>query len=226
MNFSFVVRNLNTEEDSRWIELDRISKEEAMAEWDRIVDQRYDWEIVDLECSFPVNYYDYQYANFETLYNLYTVLEEIKDNDAYALIAAQMLDESEEIKSISDIEKKYEDTHVILAGSGEDELARAVVEIYGYPKDTESYFDYDYFGRDLAFQGFGDDEDEDEDEDEDYSEIAENYIDSIGGIENLSKDTLEIYFDFYGFGRDLLFEYDYYEIAVDGRIIEGWISTY
>lgn len=42
---------------------------------------------------------------------------------------------------------------------------------------------------------------------DDDAELAENYIDVIGGVESLNRDTLERYFDYDGFGRDLAFEF-------------------
>ena len=39
------------------------------------------------------------------------------------------------------------------------------------------------------------------------TDLAYNYIDEIGGVENLDRDTLERYFDYDGFGRDLAFDF-------------------
>lgn len=39
------------------------------------------------------------------------------------------------------------------------------------------------------------------------TELAETYIDEIGGIEALDRDTLERYFDFDAFGRDLAYDF-------------------
>lgn len=44
-------------------------------------------------------------------------------------------------------------------------------------------------------------------EGDDDAELAENYIDEIGGVESLNRDTLEQYFDYDGYGRDLAFEF-------------------
>lgn len=38
-------------------------------------------------------------------------------------------------------------------------------------------------------------------------ELAENYIDEIGGLNCLDRETLERYFDFERFGRDLSFDF-------------------
>ena len=39
------------------------------------------------------------------------------------------------------------------------------------------------------------------------ADLAYNYIDEIGGVENLGRDTLERYFDYDGFGRDLAYDF-------------------
>lgn len=40
------------------------------------------------------------------------------------------------------------------------------------------------------------------------TELAENYIDELGGVEGLDRDTLERYFDYESFGRDLAFDFN------------------
>ena len=41
--------------------------------------------------------------------------------------------------------------------------------------------------------------------------FADNYIDNIGGVEELGKDTLATYFDYKSFGRDLAYDYSNYD---------------
>ena len=35
-------------------------------------------------------------------------------------------------------------------------------------------------------------------------QVAEDFIDNLGGVDQLSKDTAQMYFDYDAFGRDLL----------------------
>jgi antirestriction protein len=42
-------------------------------------------------------------------------------------------------------------------------------------------------------------------------ELAENYVESIGGVAELGQDTLERYFDYESFGRDLAYDYHEYD---------------
>nr|DAI08012.1 MAG TPA: antirestriction protein [Caudoviricetes sp.] len=44
-------------------------------------------------------------------------------------------------------------------------------------------------------------------EGDDDAELAENYIDELGGIEELGRDILERYFDYERYGRDLAFDF-------------------
>jgi antirestriction protein len=39
------------------------------------------------------------------------------------------------------------------------------------------------------------------------AELGENYIDQLGGLDCLSRETIERYFDFEAFGRDLSFDF-------------------
>lgn len=91
------------------------------------------------------------------------------------------------------------------------------------------YFDYDQFGRDLMFDfhlGDPDNTDADgnpEDQDKYYDnngyemgeyesdrQVAEDYIEDIGGVSQLGNDTMQTYFDYEAFGLDLLTT-DYFE---------------
>ena len=93
----------------------------------------------------------------------------------------------------------------------------------------DMYFDYDAFGRDLMFDyHIGDEDNEDaygnpEDTDHYYDndgydmgeyesdeQVARDYVDGLGGVDQLGADTARNYFDYDAFGRDLLMS-DYFE---------------
>ena len=100
----------------------------------------------------------------------------------------------------------------------------------GIGQDTlEMYFDYDSFGRDLMYDFHrGDEDNTDADgnpEDPDHyydnegydmgeyesdQQVAYDYIDNLGGVDQLGADTAQNYFDYESFGRDLLIN-DYFE---------------
>lgn len=95
--------------------------------------------------------------------------------------------------------------------------------------NLEMYFDYDAFGRDLMYDfHIGDEDNEDaegnpEDPDHYYDndgydqgeyesdrQVAEDFIENMGGVDQLGKETASRYFDYEAFGRDLLIN-DYFE---------------
>ncbi len=57
----------------------------------------------------------------------------------------------------------------------------------------------------------------------DYSDLAHFFIDETGGIENLSKESLEYYFDYDMFGRDIRIEF-YNEEKPEETAGEYWCS--
>jgi antirestriction protein len=117
----------------------------------------------------------------------------------------------------SDALEKIEDVG-LREGSAKD-WAYDFIEDVGLPGNAaDFYFDYASFGRDLSIDGAlnpdPDDYDEGED-DEDYIEEEERvsdlsdedygyeYVERMGGIEELSKQTLNDYFDHAAWIRDL-----------------------
>lgn len=75
-------------------------------------------------------------------------------------------------------------------------------------ENIDYYFDIEAFSRDLHFDKDTIIEDLDEESKEYYEnmtdiEFAEDYIEQLGSIEELGKETLERYFDYEMFGRDL-----------------------
>lgn len=228
LEFSFVVRNLETGRDSSWIELHNITEEEARAAWDQTVDENFDWEIVDLECTFDINYYNFQYASFERLYEAYAILDRAAEDDRDTLIAQAMLNDGADIEDL----EMLDDRTVIFASSEDSDLAYAIIDEFGGVANAVSnpdyYFDYEAFGRDLRFEGYDTDMEE---EDPEYAEnilkqmtdyeLGVEYVDMMGGLEELGNRTIERYFDYDAYGRDLSFDYDY--VSVDN--IEGWVSN-
>ena len=126
----------------------------------------------------------------------------------------------------------FEDAYQGKFNSAED-FAYDLVDGIGWDgvgkNNLEMYFDYDSFGRDLMYDFHrGDEEETDtegnpEDPDHYYDQdgydmgeyesdeqVAYDYIDNIGGIDQLGKETLQNYFDYDSFGRDLLIN-DYFE---------------
>jgi len=118
---------------------------------------------------------------------------------------------------IADALKKIEDVG-LREGSAED-YVYDLIEDVGLPGNAaDFYFDYDRFGRDLSIDGALDPDPDNYDEgedDPDYIEEEERvsgltnqeygieYVDRLGGVDQLSKQTISDYFDYDAFVRDL-----------------------
>ena len=80
----------------------------------------------------------------------------------------------------------------------------------------ELYFDYESFGRDLKMDLDEEDDWERDLLDKSDYDCGEEYVDSLGGVEELSNDTIENYFNIEGFARDCQYDgsFDYYNGCV------------
>lgn len=166
--------------------------------------------------GFPRKWY--HEAGLPTEEEFYKIIElyELDDSEKDAYAAYLELDFSDD--SIEAFREHYYGTY-----DGDYDLGMDFVDRIGMPDNPEQYFDYDRFGRDLMYDyHYGDPDNTDsegnpEDPDhyydndgydmgeyQDDEQVARDYIDSIGSIEELGKDTLNIYFDYEAFGRDLL----------------------
>ena len=118
--------------------------------------------------------------------------------------------------------------------TSDDDFGQEIVDNMGMPQNPDLYFDFESFGRDLMYDyHIGDEDNEDAEgnpedpnhyyDNEGYDQgeyesdyqVAEDFIDGVyGSVEKMDKETLERYFDFASFGRDLLIndftEYDGY----------------
>jgi len=118
---------------------------------------------------------------------------------------------------VADALKKIEDVG-LREGSAEDYVYDFIEDV-GLPGNAaDFYFDYDRFGRDLSIDGALDPDPDNYDEgedDPDYIEEEERvsgltnqeygieYVDMLGGVDQLSKQTISDYFDYDAFVRDL-----------------------
>ena len=126
------------------------------------------------------------------------------------------LDEAEEYaEKYAEYEPFINDTENVPKELGVDEYSN-VSETIGMLRDYEDFDDTqkEVFAA-LIDNGYEVNEAFDIVDDNDYfyiegdsdTDLAYNYIDDIGGIEQLDRDTLERYFDYDSFGRDLAFDF-------------------
>ena len=166
--------------------------------------------------GFPRKWYHEAGLPTEEEFDKIIEISELDDSEKNAYDAYLELDFSDD--SIEAFREHYYGTY-----DGDYYLGMDFVDRFGMPDNPEQYFDYDRFGRDLMYDyHYGDQDNTDsegnpEDPDHYYdndgydmgeyhndTQVAEDYIDSLGSIEELGKDTLNNYFDYASFGRDLL----------------------
>ena len=166
--------------------------------------------------GFPRKWYHEAGLPTEEEFDKIIEISELDDSEKNAYAAYLELDFSDD--SIEAFREHYYGTY-----DGDYDLGMDFVDRIGMPDNPEQYFDYDRFGRDLMYDyHYGDPDNTDsegnpEDPDHYYdndgydmgeyhndTQVAEDYIDSLGSIEELGKDTLNNYFDYASFGRDLL----------------------
>ena len=153
-----------------------------------------------------------EYSNLETLNEMAEKLDECSNLEIVeALMEAFGYDVEEAIDKVDDSFYLNLEKNTLM--SDEENLAYTYIESIG---DLECavgdrisyYFDYEAFGRDLRFDldyMLEDYEEEEKEKIENLSDsaLADWYIDGFGDIEELGKETLERYFDYEAFGRDL-----------------------
>jgi antirestriction protein len=110
-----------------------------------------------------------------------------------------------------------------------EEYAEELVDDIGIENlnNPDFYFDYEAFGRDLRISGdLHDDDVEEGDEwwaDLDDEEIGQTFVDDhMGGLSELSKETIRNYFDMEKFARDLDMSGDVSSFAFGGS---DWVMT-
>lgn len=216
---SFVVRNLETGEDSRWIELHNMEEDMVRSIWNSVTDPQHDFEIVDLESNFSLDYYEFQYAPLEALMQAFKILESNCRFDDECLIMEAELQRG---SSILDLDGELDGLVLFVDSESDLDLALAYIEMADLylPNLADRYFDFESFGRDLQFSGFITDMEEENPElAEDLGmmredELGEWYVENFyGDVEQLPEEEIERHFEHESFGRDLSMEFDYVELG-------------
>lgn len=182
----------------------------------------YDYAIHDYECDIK----GMTISEYESPFKLNELAEQIAaiatcDEDAFkTYIDITGEDVAEVIES-----RPWENRHFIHIGhvwNVERAAGHAIIDecycgIEQLDEDTLiRFFDMEHFGRELQwdFDAITEDMDEeDRQELEDMSDVAfaEWYIEGLGSIKELGRRSLENYFDYEWYGRDVMYEYSYSE---------------
>ena len=198
-----------------------------------INDQYEEWFITDFE-----NDYDYYVDEYENIFDLNDLAERLESlNDTEQLVVKAYCDGvDDDLDEAIDVATGG-DYFVFWNCSDMTDVAYDWVEQLGgiseAVREPESYFDFASFGSDcrddldnMAYDDWryeNPDEDEDEFESpyDNYSdyELGEMIVyDMDGGFEYVSDSTIESYFDFEAFGRDMSFDGNF--VFVDGDCVE------
>ena len=121
-----------------------------------------------------------------------------------------------------DIEDALRDRYdpILRTGNVEDAVAEFVDEIGG-PENLSNpdyYFDYEAFGRDLQFDF--DAQDEIAYKGMSDQEIGEAWVDGMGGVGELGKQTVENYFDYKALARDMGYNSEIAQFSFNGQ---NWV---
>ena len=213
-----------------WLELPA-SEEEIKETLDNIsINDLYEeYIIADYENNF--NFKISEYSNIEELNQVAEYLEgftEYEQQQINALLDGDYVDYKNLVNEDIELDNYIFvelDQNTIL--SDESNLAYSLIDTFyngdlSQIQDIENYFDYEKFANDLYFNfdvivdGM-DKEDIEELEKLSKEEFANWYIEGLDSIEELGQQTLENYFDYESYGRDLIFNGAY--IANNGIAI-------
>jgi len=190
-----------------WIDLEGMDLNEVQAEIDKMLKKSSgeEWAIHDYE-----GFDGFKVSEYHDLEELVT-LANLDDNDRLKLTI--LLDDLG--YKFSDALDGLEDLIVYGEFDSDEDFAMEWVDGIGGLEEAlgeriEYYFDYDSFGRDLRLEGYDTDPDTGEEIEEltemSDRELGEEYVESIGGVKDLGKDTQENYFDWESFARDLMMD--------------------
>ena len=179
---------------------------------DRSGEVHEEFAIHDFE-GFPHRFYSEYMGekDFETLYDAIDIAKEHNLPLSVLLEAASDLGYEDNIERVA--EESYKSLPVSMGNEFRD-LAMEIVADGGMESvsNPKYYFDYEEYGHDVR-QDYSEEEIAENGWDKlDDEELGMELIEMTGGFENLSEETIDSYFDYSRYGRDL--EHDY--IAVRG----------
>jgi antirestriction protein len=174
---------------------------------DKYGDVHEEWAVHDYE-NFPREFYS-EYmgeADFDKLISLINDAED--SNLPFDVIAKAMADLGKD--EVSEVVEAYFGSVSPSMGNEWRDFAYEYVEDVGGiigVSNADYYFDYESFGSDERINMGGEAEEEMGYEDLDDTELGEQLVEEVGGIEALDKSTIEMYFDYDKFGRDLQYDF-------------------
>jgi antirestriction protein len=174
-----------------------------------------EYAIHDFE-GFPRSFY-HESMGEKDFDKLYQIAEVANDRgipiDVLMEAVADFGADEDQIESIAD--SYYGSVSTNFGNEFKDFAYEYIDSVGGFEgvSNADFYFDYDSFGSD-ARMDYTDEELEEYGYDElDDTELGERLVDEMGGVDQLGQKTIEMYFDYDKFGRDL--EQDFISVKGD-----------
>ena len=174
---------------------------------DKFGDVHEEYAIHDFE-GFPRSFYS-EYmgeSDFDQLYEIAKVADDANLPLDVLMKAMSDLGYEDNAKRVAD---EYSSSIPASMGNEWRDFAYEWVDSVGIEgvSNIESYFDYEEFGSDIRMDYSEEELEEMGYDDLSDEELGERNVEEIGGVENLPKKTLEMYFDYAKLGRDLQYDY-------------------
>jgi antirestriction protein len=174
-----------------------------------------EWAVHDFE-GFPRSFYS-EYMGEKDFEKLYQIADVANDRgipiDVLMEAVADFGADEDQIEEIADA--YYGSVSTNFGNEFKDFAYEYIDSVGGFEgvSNADFYFDYDSFGSD-ARMDYTDEELEEYGYDElDDTELGERLVDEMGGVDQLGQKTIEMYFDYDKFGRDL--EHDFISVKGD-----------
>jgi hypothetical protein len=167
-----------------------------------------EWAVHDYE-NFPRAMYS-EYMNEADFQKIIDVIQGAEDSDLpFDVILEAMSDLG--LEDITDVKDRYFSSVPASMGNEWRDFAYEYVDAIGGIssgiKNPDYYFDFEAFGRDERINMGGQQEEEMGYEDLTNEQLGEQLVDEIGGVGELSESTIDMYFDYDKFGRELQYDF-------------------
>ena len=174
-----------------------------------------EYAIHDFE-GFPRSFY-HESMGEKDFDKLYQIAEVANDRGIPIDVLMEAVADFGADNDIERVAEAYYSSVPSSMGNESRDFAYEYIDLIGSITDAVSnpdlYFDYESFGSDARMDYSDEDLEEYGYDDLDDTELGERLVDEMGGIEQLGDKTIEMYFDYDRFGRDL--EQDFISVKGD-----------
>jgi antirestriction protein len=166
-----------------------------------------EWAVHDYE-NFPRSMYS-EYMGEEDFQKIIEVIQGAEESNLpFDVILEAMSDLG--VDEISEVVERYNGSVEASMGNEWRDFAYEFVDSVGGVSgvsNADYYFDFEAFGRDERINMGGEAEEEMGYEDLSDEQLGEQLVDEIGGVGELDESTIDMYFDYDKFGRELQYDF-------------------